>query len=367
VAAEEQVTAGSAMYRIVQWATGSMGRTALRRIIDHPDLELVGVYVYDPRKAGRDAGELARRPLTGVRATNRVADIVALKPDVVIHTPRLTDPYSQQNGTVVELLAAGIDVISTAGFHYPDCHGLAYAGPLRDACLRGGSTLAGLGLNPGFIAERVALLLTGMCAQLTQVACYEIADASSMPAPEFVFGIMGFGTDPAVRDITKGPLAALYGDLFMEVFHAVAAALGTHVLRLEPEHRLTLAPHDLAIQAGTIRAGTVAATEWRWRGELADGRVLVHSVTWTADPRLHGGTARDAAHWRIEIDGRPNVRVSIAIADPDPAAPHMRAAADATIALALRAIPEVCAAPPGFYRPPYAGGFRARLAPPASG
>src|SRR6185312_8648608 len=54
------------MYRVVQWATGSMGRTALRRVIDHPDLELVGVYVYDPRKVGVDAGEIARRPPTGV-------------------------------------------------------------------------------------------------------------------------------------------------------------------------------------------------------------------------------------------------------------------------------------------------------------
>jgi 2,4-diaminopentanoate dehydrogenase len=354
------------MYRVAQWATGSMGRTALRRIIDHPDLELVGVYVYDPRKVGRDAGELARRPSTGVAATNRIADIVASKPDVVLHTPRLTEPYSRQNDDVIELLGAGIDVISTAGFHYPDCHGVAYAGPLRHACERGGSTLAGLGLNPGFIAERVAVLLTGMCADLTSVACYEIADASSMPAPEFVFGIMGFGTDPAVRDITHGPLAALYGELFMEVFHAVAAALGTRVLRLEPEHKVTLAPHDLAIKAGTVRAGTVAATEWRWRGELADGRVLVHSVTWTADPRLQGGNSREAAHWRIEIDGRPNVRVSIIIEDPDPTAPHMRAAADATVALALRAIPEVCAAPPGFYQPPPEFGFRARLVAPAS-
>jgi len=52
----------SRKYRVVQWATGSMGRTALRRVIDHPDLELVGVYVYDSRKVGVDAGEIARRP-----------------------------------------------------------------------------------------------------------------------------------------------------------------------------------------------------------------------------------------------------------------------------------------------------------------
>jgi hypothetical protein len=349
------------MYRVVQWATGSMGRSALRRVIEHPDLELVGVHVYDPRKVGVDAGDIARRPPTGVKATNRLEDVIALQPDVVLHMSRITQPYDAQNAEVAALLAAGIDVISTAGFHHPACHGAAYAGPLLEACRRGGSTLAGLGLNPGFMAERVATMLTGMCAKLDSVACFELADASSMPAPEFVFGLMGFGADPAVRDVTREPIATMYADLFMEVFHAVADQLGTRVVRLDPEHATTLAPRDLPIRAGTVPKGTVAATEWRWRGVLENGIELVHSVTWTADPTLHGAGGRDAAAWRIEIRGRPNVRVQIAIEDPDPAAPHMRAAVDATVAIALRAIPDVCAAAPGFFAYPGLAPFRSHL------
>jgi hypothetical protein len=77
-------------------------------------------------------------------------------------------------------------------------------------------------------------------------------------------------------------------------------------------------------------------------------------VTWTADPALHGAAHREAAAWRIEIGGRPNVKATIALEDPDPAAPHMRAAVDATVAVALHAIPGVCAAPPGFYAMPAA-------------
>jgi 2,4-diaminopentanoate dehydrogenase len=331
-----------------------MGRTALRRVIDHPDLELVGVYVYDPRKVGVDAGEIARRPPTGIRATDRIEDIIALHPDVVLHMSRITLPYEKQNVDVVRLLAAGIDVISTAGFHHPACHGLAYAGPLLDACKRGESTLAGVGLNPGFIAERVATLLTGLCAQLQSIACYEIADASSMPAPEFVFGLMGFGADPAQRDVTREPIATMYGELFMEVLHAVAEAIGSRVTSLTPEHAITLAPREMQIRAGTIAQGTVAATQWRWRAQLESGVEVLHSVTWTADPALHGASHREAAAWRIEISGRPNVKATIALEDPDPAAPHMRAAVDATVAVALHAIPAVCAAPAGFLTVPSA-------------
>jgi hypothetical protein len=128
-----------------------------------------------------------------------------------------------------------------------------------------------------------------------------------------------------------------------------------------PEHSTVLAPRDLVVRAGTIPRGTVAATEWRWRARLDNGVELLHSVTWTADPALHGAAGREAAAWRIELRGRPNVRATIAIEDPDPAAPHMRAAVDATVAIALRSIPDVCAAPPGFFAYPALAPFRARL------
>ena len=57
-------------YRVIQWATGAMGTDMLRQVIDHPDLDLVGVRVYSDEKQGVDAGDLADRPLTGVKATN---------------------------------------------------------------------------------------------------------------------------------------------------------------------------------------------------------------------------------------------------------------------------------------------------------
>ena len=44
-------------HRVIQFATGNVGTLALRAIIEHPDLELVGLWVHSPDKAGRDAGE----------------------------------------------------------------------------------------------------------------------------------------------------------------------------------------------------------------------------------------------------------------------------------------------------------------------
>ena len=72
--------------RVVQWATGAVGRAALQELIENPDYQLVGLLVYDPQKAGLDAGALCGLPpTTGVVATADKDAIVALGADVVVH------------------------------------------------------------------------------------------------------------------------------------------------------------------------------------------------------------------------------------------------------------------------------------------
>src|SRR5437868_10056778 len=67
--------------RVVHWGTGSTGRHGLRAIIEHPDLELVGVHVHTADKVGRDAGDLCALPPTGVIATADLATTLALEAD----------------------------------------------------------------------------------------------------------------------------------------------------------------------------------------------------------------------------------------------------------------------------------------------
>src|SRR5438874_2645153 len=74
---------GIVPYKVIQWATGNVGQLALRGIIEHPDLELVGLLVHSGDKAGKDAGELAGVGPVGVRATNDVEEILAVDADVV--------------------------------------------------------------------------------------------------------------------------------------------------------------------------------------------------------------------------------------------------------------------------------------------
>ena len=182
--------------RVVQWATGAMGKTCLRAVIDNPDLELVGLYVYSSAKEGQDAGDIARRALTGIKATRKIEDILALEADIVLHCPLLQFPYSAHDNDVCRLLASGKNVISINSYFHPTSLGAAYASRLEESCQIGKSTLCGTGINPGFIAERIAAVVSGMCVELESIDCREVYDCIEMPNASYVFGVMGIGSAP---------------------------------------------------------------------------------------------------------------------------------------------------------------------------
>jgi len=97
-------------YRVVQWATGNIGTKSLRAVIDHPNFELVGLYVHSPDKAGKDAGELCGAGTTGVIATNSISDVLALDADCVL--------YMQQGcdfDDVCRILESGANIVISGG------------------------------------------------------------------------------------------------------------------------------------------------------------------------------------------------------------------------------------------------------------
>lgn len=343
----------SSPVRVIQWATGSMGRTAMRLCHDHPELDLVGALVYSDKKNGQDLGSIIKRPSFGVSATNDKRQIFDLDADVVIHMPRITLPYEALVPDVVALLRSGKNVISTAGFHWPDAQGETYANELREAAISGGVTLAGVGVNPGLIAERLVMSATAMSVEIDRIEIFETVDASAMTSGAFVFDLMGLGSDPKSKDIRKGPLAGLYSALFSEVLHFCAHHLGQSIVKINPDHQLTLAPKDIQLIPGTIKSGTVAATEWRWIATLENNSELLLSIIWTADPSLHDSDRQ--GHWVLKILGRPNITMTLDISEPDPEKPPSRALTDAVCAVAVNAIPDVINAPPGLFAFPPVG------------
>jgi len=294
-----------------------------------------------------DAGQIARRPDTGIIATSDIDVILALEADVVFHTSLLTAPYETQNENVIRLLESGKNVLSPNGFFEPEQQGEDYAGPLRDAALKGKSTLAGIGFNPGFIGERLALLLSGMSSDVTEMRISEALNVSDVPSPDLIRETIGLGVDPKVYDLTAGPIAKMYDLYWAETIAYMARKLQTGIRSIKPEHEISIAQSDIPIKVMTIEKGQVAAINWKWRAELENGIELRLSILWTSSHKLHG--EKEIAHWVVEIEGRPNVRAEVEIFDADPKAPRGLAIMESMAALFLNSAPHVMAAPPGFF------------------
>ncbi len=335
----------------MQWATGAVGKTTLRAVIEHPDLELVGLYVYSERKCGLDAGEIARCETTGVVATNRIDDIIALDADVVLHTARVGIPYESQDADLVALLESGKNVITTQGQHYPKAHGPVRQALFADAARRGNATLFGAGINPGFMLERLALTATGMCLRVDSIALREVVDASGMPDPAFVFDVMGMGRDPSDPSMLSGAFATLYDRLFAEAIGFATDKLGVHIDRIEPDHQLFAATRRLELRAGVIEQGAVAGTNWRWHAIVDGARFLTLSVNWIMDPDIPGF---ESPHlWTVSVTGVPGIEIAVDVIDP-PVVDGRRTRAEqyATAGPVIAAIPFVCQADPGVFELP---------------
>src|SRR5438105_15064111 len=78
--------------RVVQWATGGVGIAAIKGVLEHPDLELIGCWVHSEGKAGKDVGSIIGTEPLGVITTNSVDDILALEADAVVYAPLLSNP-----------------------------------------------------------------------------------------------------------------------------------------------------------------------------------------------------------------------------------------------------------------------------------
>ena len=348
-------------YRIIQWATGGMGKNCLRAVIDHPAMELVGVYVYSRDKAGKDAGDIARRPATGVIATNDVDEILALDADVVIHAARIAPPYGSHDAEILQLLAAGKNVISINGYSRPEHWRDARLAALEAACRTGGTTLLNAGLNPGFVGEQLAVVATGVCTAIDHIEVVEHVDCEPVRNPDYVFKALGFGADPKTvnpNDPEWGPAVPLNG-MYTEVLAAMAEHLGMTLDRVEPEHRAFAASKDLHVAAGLIPRGTLGHFNWRWHGVVDGVRKLTMSIHWYME-RAHLDDP-DPPLWRVHVQGQPGMRLSVDLekraGDTSPTSAEQIAVAGAVI----NAIPIVCAAPPGVMTRPLATPFRQEL------
>lgn len=327
--------------RVVQWTTGNVGKQSVMAIAGNPGLELVGCYAWSDDKVGKDAGELCGVEPLGVAATNDVDALLSSKPDCVVY-----NPMWHSTDELVRILEAGVDVVTTAAFINgrrlgPDRDRLA------DACERGGASLFGTGVSPGYV-ELLGIVCAGISDRVDKVTVSEAAHTMGYDSPD-TEKPAGFG-----RPIDDPGLAAMTAEgtaVFGEAVAMVADALGVELDDIVCECEYAKALEHLDLGSWSIDAGCVAGVAASWQGRVGDRTIVELNVRWKKAPVLEPDWKIEDG-WVIEVQGRPTVRTTVQFLPP----PDFQAQSledfmvlghIMTAMPAINAIPAVVAARPG--------------------
>lgn len=324
--------------RVVQWSVGNIGRQALRGVIGHPRMTLVGLYVSSPGKVGRDAGDLCGLPQTGIAATNAIDEIVALDADCVLYMRQGCD-YDE----VCALLASGKNVVTTRSeFHHPSSMAPDILDRIEAACRAGGTSIYSTGSSPGFVTEALVLPLLSLQRRLDCLTIDEYADVSRRDSPAMIFDVMGFGAAPGPMDETK---LAHVRDSFLASLNQVADAIGLPFDSTTIEGEVATVTADTPIAAGLLKAGTVAAQRITING-LHDGKpVLRFRAHWYCATQLDRDWTLRETGWHVSVAGDTPMDVSIAF--PVAIEDYATVMPGYTAHRAVNAVAAVCAAAPG--------------------
>lgn len=326
--------------RVIQWATGNIGLRAMREVIRHPDLQLVGALTYNPDKAGVDAGELCGEPSTGVTLTTDRNAIHALAADCVLYMPRTIDIDD-----LVAFAEAGTNIVSICMEMYDGAQGLDAGDRARlaSACAKGGASVYGTGSSPGFITDLFPFAVLSLQRRVDAYVIEEFGNMSERDSPVMLFEQIGFGKpmDPEsfpTPRLTSAPTA----------FLSIARAAGWHIDEWKRVTEFAAAQEDTRVLAGEIKAGTVGARRMVVTGyENGIERIRFAQVMYLTkklDPDWRVGETG----WRVGLSGDAALEIDLKFPIT------LDELAEYTPALTanppVNAVPFVCAAPAGILR-----------------
>ncbi len=329
------------VYRVAQWAAGRIGRSAMRAVIRHPKMELVGLHVHSESKAGKDAGELAGVDPIGVAATRAMDDILALKPDCVLY---MQEGYNVDD--MCRLLEAGINLVTTRSeFFYAKTMDPQHRDKLEAACKKGNSSLFATGSSPGFSTAVLPMAMAYMSRRVDCLTIDEFADIPASTSPEMITNVMGFGK-PAPEEFSKQILEHMAVG-FAQSLGAVADGMGLTIDKFETSGEFALATEQVTLPGNVVlEKGTVAAMRITVAG-LRNGKpAILFRPNWYCSKAIDKDWELAENGWRVLVEGDTPMKVDITYprSTDQPYADQM---SGLTAHPAVNAIPYVCEAAPG--------------------
>ena len=286
-------------YRVIQWATGVVGSAALKYFIENPTIELAGVYVTNPEKVGKDAGDLVGLGKTGVLATDNVEAILAMQADCVLFAPSMMTPPIDM---VCRLLASGKNVVSPAGPFLPNRWIPEDAARVDAACKAGNASFHPCGIHPGFSGDILPITLLRLMNRVDCVEVTEIID--KVRNPMIYTEIMGFGMDPEelLANPKRSPETYKF---FYSSMAMIAEALGKEIENVTVKFEVSKALKDIKHAFGEVKKGTVGGQHYEWTAWVEGAPLVVYHFYWQLGEDLDPLWEQGEAMYRVRIHGDP--------------------------------------------------------------
>jgi len=314
--------------RVIVCGLGPIGQAIAKKALATEGLKVVGATDLSPAYAGKDLGAVLGFPKSlRMRVEGDPKKLLRkVKAQVAIvctgSSVRAVKPL------VLTLVQKGLHVVTT-------CEEMAFPAPAHEGMLKDVDRLArakkvsvlGTGVNPGFVMDALALMLTAPCSSVNRVSVTRVVDAASRRLP--LQRKVGAGLNLAQfrRALTEGAVRHVG---LVESAHMIAAGLGWKLDKVDEQIEPAIAPRDLDTEYLRVPAGAAAGIKQVARG-YRNGDLAV-----SLDLQMYVGAEQPRDH--VLVDGDPRIDVTIAGGLPGDVA---------TGAIVLNSIPKLLAAPAG--------------------
>ena len=314
--------------RVIQYGMGSIGSKIVRELLKKRGYQLVGAIDIAPEKAGKDVSEVAglTEPLNLLVESDPARVLASTKADAVVqatgsHLPQI---FSQ----LEEVVHRGINVVSTSEeLVYPFRRHPELSSQLDQLARDRGVTVLGTGVNPGFVMDTLALVLSSVCLEVNRVRVERVIDVATRRYP--FQKKVGAGLSP--EEFPSAVAQRRIGHVGLhESLYLIAYGLGWTIEEIKEESKPILADTPLRTDYLEVSPGKVAGINQLAQGMSGGKEVLTL--------RFQAFIGAPKPHDTIEIEGTPPLQLSI----------NGGIAGDAaTVAMIINAIPRVVAAEPG--------------------
>jgi hypothetical protein len=316
--------------RIVVYGVGAIGSSIAKFLLEKQGTEIVGAIDVAEEKVGKDLGEVLRTGKhLGVIISDDYRKVLSNAwANLVIHatSSRLKNVYPQ----IAPLAEYGVNVISTCEeLSYPWVSEPELAKKLDALGVKYGVTFLGTGINPGFLMDTLAIMLTGVCEKVTRIRVERVMDAGTRRVPFQKKVGAGLSLSEFKKKINEKAITGHVG--LQESIGMIAAALRWELDKIEVDPvEPIVATTNVASEAIMVKKGNVSGLRQQAKGVMKRKDVI------KLDFQAYIGAKKE--YDAITVDGVPPVYQKIT--------PCVHGDLG-TVAVIVNSIPRVMNAAPG--------------------